>query len=340
MAAHPLHRPRCCSSVGLVNAGEIEHAVTGAVAVTPSLVFQAKAYLVAHASGNTTQMVDAFVAEMGATLIQPVVIHPSADHDAIVRAVARWISCQTAAREAVWALIGSGALVPRSDRMDQPGLDVQWSTVVPGSGGSSSGWRFGDAIPIPALVSLASAGATHLTDGDLYLASLDLPDLDDKVAESLREAVACFRHDLFTPAQVMLGRAAEGCWTLLGEALVLAAPGETAAQAVGRELGRGLHFAHLPERVATLYTNSAYAGVVAASGVSHADLRGIRVWTDALREARNAVHHAADAPLPATWETTAVLLMGAVPNLRGLWVATAAARLRAAGGAMRTADDG
>lgn len=327
-----------------MNAPEIEQAVRSAIAVTPSLVFQAKAYLVAHASGHTTQMVDGFVAEMGATLIQPVVIHPSADYNAVVRAVARWLSCQTAAREAVWALIGSGALVPRSDRMDQPGLDVQWTTVVPGSGGSSSGWRFGDAIPIPARVSLASAGATHLTDGDLYLASLDLPDLDSKVAESLREAVACFRHDLFTPAQVMLGRAAEGCWTLLGEALVLAAPGETAAQAVGRELGRGLHFAHLPERVATLYTNTAYAGVVAAGGVSHADLRGIRVWTEALREARNAVHHATDAPLPATWETTAVLLMGALPNLRGLWAATAAARLRAASVApdvaTRQADDG
>jgi len=344
MAARPLRRPRCCSSVGTMNDAEIEQAVRSATAVTPSLVFQAKAYLVAHASGYTAQMVEAFVAEMGATLIQPAVIHPSADHDAVVRAVARWLSCQTAGREAVWALIGSGALVPRSERMEAPNLRVNWTTVVPGSGGQSSGWDFGDAIPIPAQVSLASAGATHLTDGDLYLASLDLADLDNKVAESLREAVACFRHDLFTPAQVMLGRAAEGCWTLLGEALVHAAPEETAAQAVGRELAKGLHFAHLPERVATLYTNTAYAGVVAASGVSHADLRGIRVWTEALREARNAVHHTTDSPLPATWETTAALLMGAVPNLRRLWLATAAARLRAASvatdGAARQADDG
>ena len=313
-----------------MDAGEIEHAVRGAVAVQPSLVFQAKAYLVAHVSGYTTQMVDAFVAEMGATLIQPVVIHRSADHNAVVRAVARWLSCQTAAREAVWALIGSGALVPQSDRMEQPQLDVAWTTVVPGSGGSASGWRFGDAIPIPARVSLASAAVGHLTDGDLYLAGLDLPELDSKVAESLREAVACFRHDLFTPAQVMLGRAAEGCWTLLGEALVAAAPADTAAQAVGRDLARGIHFRHLPERVATLYTNTAYADVAAASKVSHADLRGVRVWTEALREARNAVHHAADAPLPATWETTAALLMGAVPNLRALWVATVAARSLAA----------
>ena len=76
MAAHPLRRPRRCSSVGLVNAREIEHAATGAVAVAPSLVFQAKAYLVAHASGYTKQMVDGFVAEMGSTLIQPVISVP------------------------------------------------------------------------------------------------------------------------------------------------------------------------------------------------------------------------------------------------------------------------
>ena len=313
-----------------MNHDEIEQAIRSAVAVTPALVFQAKAYLVAHASGDTAQMVDAFVAAMGATLTQPVVIHGSTDHDGVVRDVARWLSHQTAAREAVWSLIGTGALVPRSDRIEQPEFQVAWTTVVPGSSGSSSGWRFGDTIPVPARVSLSAAGATRLTDGDLYLVGLDLPDLDSKVAESLREAVTCFRHDLFTPSQVMLGRATEGCWTLLGEALVAAAPSETAAKAVGRELTKGLHFAQLPDRVCSLYTNTVYSGVVAASGVTHADLRGIRIWTEALREARNAVHHAADAPLPATWETTAVLLMGAVPNLRGLWVATEAARRTAA----------
>lgn len=308
---------------------EIELAIRAQVEVTPALLLQAKAHLVAHASGRTQQMVDAFVVDMRAALADPVVIHPSTDHDAIARGVARWLSCQRAAREAVWALIGTGALVPVSDRLEQRSLRVGWTTVITGSGGSTSGWHFGESIAVPSEVALTTTGATHLTDGDLYLGSLNLPDLDVKIAESLREAVTCFRHDLYIPSQVMLGRAAEGAWTLLGEALVAAAPTETAAISVGKGLANGMPFARLPDRVSTLYTQAGYAHVVAASGVSHADLRGVLIWTEALREARNAVHHTVDAPLPATWETTAALLMGVIPNLRRLWAATTAARAHA-----------
>ncbi len=309
-----------------MNPDEIQAAIQRAVKVTPVLVFAAKAHLIANASGGTPQMIEAFVADIGATLPQPVVIDRSIEPAGVIHDVARWLACQVAAREAVWALIGAGALVPRSVDLEAADLNVAWTTVIPGSGGHSSGWHFGPAIPIPSQVSLPSSGATHLTDGDLFLATLDLPDVDPKISESLREAFTCFRHDLYTPAQVMLGRAAEGARILLGDALVAAAPTESAAISVGRDLKRGLHFARLPDRVVTLYTNAADARIVASSGVSHADLRGVLVWTEALREARNAVHHAIDAPLPATWETTATLLMGAVPSLRRLWAVTAATR--------------
>jgi len=288
--------------------------------VTPALVFQAKAYLIAHAPGRTSELNAGFVADLGAGLISPIVIHASADHAAVVRDVASWLACQVAVGEAVWALGGAGALVPRSPGSDAPDLRIAWTTVIPGSGGDSSGWNFDAfAIPVPAVVALPSSGATQLTDGDLYLRTLDLADLDQTIAESLRSAVACFRSDLYLPAQIMLGRAAEGAWTLLGEALVAAGPTEPAAVSVGRDLARGIHFARLPERVANLYTHAAYAGVVATSGVRVADLRGALNWTEALREARNAVHHGTAAPVLATWETTAVLLMGAVPTLRVLW---------------------
>ncbi len=298
---------------------DVELAIKSAVEVTPALVFQAKAYLVSHASGYSGQMIDLFSAEMGGAFVQPVVVHPSVDQDAVVRSVARWLSCQSAAREAVWALIGAGVLIPRSGAMNEPELSVQWTTVVPGSGGTSSGWSFGKAIPVPDQVSLSVACSTPLTDGDLFMHRLNVLDIDPQVSESLREAVTCFRHDLYVPAQVMLGRALEGCWTILGEALVAAAPGETAAQGLGKQLAKGLHLAQLLERVTSLYTNVAYAGVVKSSGVSQSDLSTIRLWTDTLRQSRNAVHHAHDSTLRATWETTAALLMGAVPNIRALY---------------------
>ncbi len=302
-----------------MNAAEIRAAIEGAVSVTPAVVLQAKAHLLESAPGQTTTLMTSFAASMGPTVTGPVLIHPSIDPAEIIEVVSRWLAFHVAAGEAVWALVGSGALVPRSGGMDVPRLHLAWTTVIPGSGGESSGWNFEEfAIPVPAQVALPSSGATHLTDGELYLRSLNTTDIDESIAESLRTAVACFRADLYLPAQVMLARAAEGAWTRLGEALVAYASTETAAQAVGRDLERGLHFKNLAERVAVLYTHVAYADVVAASGIRPADLRDTQVWTEALREARNAVHHDADAPLPATWETTAALLMGTVPNLRRL----------------------
>lgn len=310
-----------------MNSTEIRAAIEDAVEVTPALVLQAKAHIVASAPGRTTTLMTSFAAAMRATVTGPVLIHHSIDPAGIIESVSRWLACHVAAGEAVWALVGAGALVPRSAGSDAPRLDLAWTTLIPGSGGESSDWNFEQfAIPVPTEVALPSSGATHLTDGDLYLRSLDTTDLDASITESLRTAVACFRFDLYLPSQVMLARAAEGAWTLLGEALVNAAPTESAAKAVGRDLERGLHFKNLAERVAVLYTHAAYAPVVTASGVRPADLRDTQVWTEALREARNAVHHDADAPLPATWETTAALLMGAVPNLRRLLAVTSAAR--------------
>ena len=313
-----------------MNPAEIRAAIQDAVSVTPGLVLQATAHLLTSAPGRTTALMNSFAVAIGATVTGPVLVHPSIDPGETIEQVSRWLASQVAAGEAVWALVGNGALVPRAAGSDIPALHLGWTTVIPGSGGESSGWTFEEfAVPVPAEVGLPSSGATHLTDGDLYLHSLDATDLDESIADSLRTAVACFKADLYLPAQVMLGRAAEGAWILLGEALVARAPGETAARGVGRDLERGLPFKSLPERVSVLYTHAAYAEVVAGSGIRPADLRDTQVWTEALREARNAVHHDVDAPLPATWETTAALLMGAVPNLRRLLSVTNAAKAAA-----------
>jgi hypothetical protein len=66
-------------------------------------------------AGAPPQVIEAFVAEMGATLAQPVIINRSIEPAGVIHDVARWLACQIAAREAVWALIGAGALVPRSE---------------------------------------------------------------------------------------------------------------------------------------------------------------------------------------------------------------------------------
>src|SRR5258708_1065385 len=85
-----------------------------------------------------------------------------------------------------------------------------------GSGGETSGWRFGEfALVMPTRLMLAPSWrspAQSLSDGDLYLHELGIPDLHPDVEQSLHEAVRCFRHELYLPTLAMLARAAEGAW--------------------------------------------------------------------------------------------------------------------------------
>ena len=107
--------------------------------MTPALVLQAKAHIVASAPGRTTTLMTSFAAAMRATVTGPVLIHHSIDPAGIIESVSRWLACHVAAGEAVWALVGAGALVPRSAGSDAPRLDLAWTTLIPGSGGESSG---------------------------------------------------------------------------------------------------------------------------------------------------------------------------------------------------------
>lgn len=284
--------------------------------ILPQQVLQAKVYLLANMSGNTRQMVDAFVEEHGGGRGGQVVITPDTDQNEVVLLVARWWSLNDAARQAIWSLIGSGALVPGSERLEDRGMSLGWE-IRTGGGASSSSWDFGPSIPGPVTVR-TTAIPVALTDGDLYLASLDLDSLDPGVADSLRSAVRCFRHDFFLPAQVMLARAAEGAWVLAAEAVVRDAPDDPTSRPISKALAGQPAFHALPSQVDQAYRQPCHQGLVATAGVRPQEILDAATWTDAVRRARNAVHLDNEPPLPATWESTAALFMGAVPNLRRL----------------------
>jgi len=233
--------------------------------------------------------------------------------------------------EAVWGLIGTGVIVPRSGGTTVPPMHVGWTTVIPGSGGSSSGWNFEDlAVPLPDRFSLAPSRAalpTHLTDGDLYLATLN-EEVHPLVAEAIRDAVRRLRADLYLPALAMLAKAAEGLWALFAAGLAAAASGEPAAARLGREVEGGrLHFAQLVDKTTSLYARQdLYGSIAHASGASLDEVRRVREWTEVVRDSRNVLHFTAATPVPNTYEKTAALFLGAVPNFRLLLAATRAAR--------------
>jgi len=307
----------------------VEHEIRARVAVDAQLLLLAKVSLTEHCTGEMQSQVDAFVASLDARYPNPVVIHPSVDVEAAIAGLARNMSAKIALAEALWSLIGAGILVPRGGN-SSPRMDVGWTTVIPGGSGSSSGWNFEDlAVPMPSRFSLApsrAAAPTHLSDGDLYLATFEEP-LHPLVDEAIRDAVRCLRADLYLPALAMLGKAAEGVWTLFAVALAAAAPADPAAAKLGRDLESGtIHFATLLRRTADLYSRQDLYGAIArASDASLDAVRSAREWTEVVRDSRNVVHFTVATPVPNTYEKAAALFLGAVPNLRVLLAATRAA---------------
>jgi hypothetical protein len=142
--------------------------------------------------------------------------------------------------------------------MTQPRMDVGYTTVVPGSGGETGGWSFDDvALPFPERFSIApsaSALPSHLTDGDLLLATL-AEGVHPLIEEALRDAVRCLRADLYLPAVAMIGKAAEDAWTQAAVALARATPHDRSAQrlAAEPESARAPSFAELVRRTVEIY---------------------------------------------------------------------------------------
>lgn len=304
----------------------VEQEIRERIEVDAQLLLLAKVSLTEHCTGEMQSQVDAFVASLDARHANPVVIHPTVDVEAAIAGLARNMSAKIALGEALWALIGAGILVPRGGN-SSPRMDVAWTTVIPGSGGSSSGWNFEDlAIPMPGRFSLSpsrAAAPTHLSDGDLYLATFEEA-VHPLVDEAIRDAVRCLRANLYLPALAMLGKAAEGVWTLFAAALAAAAPNDPGAAKLGRDVeSGGMHFATLLRRTAGLYERQdLFRAIATASGASLDEVRSAREWTEVVRDSRNVVHFTVGTPVPNTYEKAAALFLGAVPNLRVLMAAT------------------
>src|SRR5262249_22929167 len=140
---------------------------------------------------------------MEAPLPAEVVLHPSADPDRQIQQMVNALSWRMAGYEAVWGLIHANILLPASSQFSGGPPQIRWTTVVPGEGGTTSSWTFDTlAAYAPKSVILAPSyqGQTSqpLADPDLYLHEINIPNLPLEMERALREAVLCFKQELFT----------------------------------------------------------------------------------------------------------------------------------------------
>ena len=299
------------------------------VSVTPQRVVLAKGIILntAGKENDSDRIIAKVLKANGVEMPHTVVIHPSVDPMPAIIAASESMSWRVASAEAIWSLIHHGFLVPMAQPQGQAPT-LSWTTVVPGSGGESSGWTFDSFfLPYPACVkrapSLEGASNQFLAERDLYLSTMNVPNMHRDISDAFREAVKCFRYELFTSAITMLGKASEGAWLELGSSLITAVP-------QGQEQKFRKQKAQLEDpmegtlkkikAVITVYEQQdVFETIARASGIRLEELRSVAIWSDAVRDSRNTIHFGVHPSTPNTYEKVSALLIGAVPHIRVLY---------------------
>ena len=229
--------------------------------------------------------------------------------------IADTLSWRLAVLQAVTELTFSGSLMMEED------LQLWRPVVGYTSEGYGSSWEFKEfsvAFPLRILKPPSAQGQDNqvLSNPDLFLHAVDVPNMPDSVREALEEAVLCFRHELYTVSVVMLGKASEEAWIDVGVALYEALPGDQTKKIKDLTDPQTSIYKVL-RTVLKLYEYSALDDIRRASGVRN--LNDALMWSDTVRDSRNVVHAGSTPSTPNTYEKVAALLLGAVPRTRELY---------------------
>lgn len=316
-----------------MNDQEIESAIRASVNVSRQQVTLAKAIILESAKSKTSPLalIQQVMQKNGVSLTIPVVFGKE-DDASVIKAISIYLSWHVAACEAILALVHAGLLFGEGEGRDSLS-SFRWQRVGPNTSSSSS-WNFESfSVPVPQnlarSLSSQSDKNSFLIEPDLYVSTLGVSSMHADVEASFVEAVKCFRAELYTASIVMLGRASEGAWLELGEALLKALPTSRENKyAKQREALESPMMGPLKKVSAVLEIyehKDDFAAVWEASKVRALDLKTVATWSDSVRDSRNTIHFGVASAIPNTYEKLAALLIGAVPMIRTLYQVKSAA---------------
>jgi len=199
--------------------------ISSHVLVSRQSVALAKSFILSSFDRSSEKMLHGLLSNYDVHKPEYVVLHKSVDPLPAIRAVASALSWQLSFAKALWGLIGAALILPMQSNLVPLETSQAWTTVVPGSGGHTAAWQFKEySAAVPAVVrkapSLSVDACRFLSNSDLYIKELDIPSLHSEIEQALRDAVDCFRNELYLPCLAMLGLASEGAWIELGKALL------------------------------------------------------------------------------------------------------------------------
>lgn len=276
---------------------------------------------------------DQFTRTQGYPKAQQVVIHNNTNVDEQIKQASGYLSWYIAFSQAILELIHANYLIPSSQQMYpySNNLTIGWTTVVPGSGGTTSSWSFNDfAIMVPSQLKKSLHQTNNqqfiLFDVNLFVANLDINNAHDDVLEALEDAISCFKKELYRPSLTMLGKAAEGAWIEMGISLLDYAIANEIEVTKNNQLKEKLmgpdSFVFKIEKVASLYLSHYkdwFNEIRINTNTTPSHLQEIRIWTDVVRESRNAIHFGVKLNAENTYEKAAMILLASISHLKTMY---------------------
>jgi hypothetical protein len=304
---------------------EIFNQINTSVSVTRPQIVAAKEFILKKFSDNKSfsanSVLQDFLVSVDATAPEKIIVHPSVDSTTAIRQAIQNISWRLAFSEAIWALIHNNFLFPLDGTIGAEEPNISWTSMIPGSGGYSSGWSFPQwRYSLPNQLALAPS---QLSNGHDYLKNLKIENLNLDVIEALKDAILCFRSELYTPCLAMLAKAVEGAWGELGLAL-LRSLDESQQQKLKKQsevlTSDFSSIARIIRTVMELYEKQdLFANLSRQSKVKLEDLRNAVIWADCVRESRNVVHYGNQPSIPNDFEKVAALLLGAPDHFKMIY---------------------
>ena len=290
----------------MIGEAEIAKIVEQGTMIRREDVARAKEFILKEPVGSTDELVDRWLKAQQVDTTEMVDYYASECED-LARRIGRMYSVRLAFYQAVWELVTSGDIVPLGQPQEWgPRLGYKTSH---GSGG----------IPVPELKYPyltryhRPRQDTASTDPDIFLQGIVSKTLHEGIREGIDQALGCFRRGLYMPATVMLAAATEATWTECSKA-VAKKLGNSKLDKLVNDPMSSIAKIVVETRKSRLNMGDA-KDLLMAAGQHISKVTEAEVWTNALRDRRNALHWGKAKSFIADHSETGTLLMAAPQHL-------------------------
>ncbi len=303
----------------------LKQAIEDAIVINNSQIATAKSFILRNFESKTENLLKMFLVHMEVSIPEIINVNDPITRKAQAIESSKAISFQLAFCEAIFQLLHRGYILPLSLTLREINPHISWTSVTKTSGGQSAGFNLDNyKIAIPPVIRVAPSKSqnlnTFLQDEDIFMRNLNIPNLHKDIEISLREAVNCFAYDLFLPSLAMLSRAIEGTWIEFGLAISVYPENNNDERLRNLILDK---FASIPKKIQAIIKQyqdrERYRKIWKDSGITPNHLNSVSVWSDTVREYRNAIHYQIDPKTSLSFESVSSLLLGAIPNVKKIY---------------------